>query len=213
MEAVLCVQTPCQQIRWNDIPVFVKAIATKDRWGSAVAGSEGRGREGCLWYGRVTLFTSTVSPALVCRSTNIPTHMRWPKCPQDIVIVCSPLANTNTWHSDGYFSLGRIHSQSPCALDVVVLAELPLLVCLRLESQPRLELQARVLPNDDPTNTTSLHQHPHAALAPPSFCQNRSRCSYLQTEICVAISPQSLFTAVYSQHSMSQIAMRPVLLN
>ena len=39
----------------------------------------------CLWYSRSTLFTALVSLAHVCHSANIPTHMRWLKCPQTSV--------------------------------------------------------------------------------------------------------------------------------
>ena len=41
---------------------------------------------------RSTLFTSTVYLAHACHNANVPTHMRWLKCPQNSVITCSPVA-------------------------------------------------------------------------------------------------------------------------
>ena len=67
MEALSCVGTCCQQIRWNDIPVLQLAVPERR----------------CSWYIRSTLYTPTVSPAPVCHSTIIPPHTRWLKFSQE----------------------------------------------------------------------------------------------------------------------------------
>ena len=50
----------------------------------------------CLSKCRSTVFTSPVFLANVCRSPNIPTHMRWLKCPQNSVVACSPHARSRS---------------------------------------------------------------------------------------------------------------------
>ena len=45
-----------------------------------------------LWYSRSSLFASPVSLVHKCHNANIPTHMRWLKCPQNSFIACSLFA-------------------------------------------------------------------------------------------------------------------------
>ena len=62
-----------------------------------------------MWCSRCTLFTSTVSSAHVCHSTNVPTHMRWLMCPKKkkecrrMFTTCIPSSLSLSSHSFLFF--------------------------------------------------------------------------------------------------------------